>query len=86
MSGKHYPRIGTCRDMRQKWDAQRKQHPKDKSRLRPCRACGEPGTHSVFVQVSWFRGEDEGPFNACLAHRNDATGLLLGQVAVGAAS
>lgn len=65
MSGK-YPR---CSDAR-------------KLELRPtqkpvCKLCGEPATHKVFVEVGWFRGDDEGPFKVCKSHRNDAVALLL---------
>lgn len=42
----------------------------------PCCVCGAPSTHKPFVQVNWFRGDDEGPFNACKAHRRDADALL----------
>lgn len=82
MSSRIYPRIDSARDMRKKWDARRKQHPNDKTGKHPCRVCGEPGTHAVWVQVNWFRGEDEGPFDACMDHRNDAHGLLLGPASV----
>lgn len=41
-----------------------------------CRVCGDKATHSSTVQVNWFRGDDEGPFKACEAHKNDAQALL----------
>lgn len=41
-----------------------------------CRVCGAKATHSSFVQVNWFRGDDEGPFKACDDHKTDAHNLL----------
>lgn len=41
-----------------------------------CCVCNQPATHRVFVQVNWFRGDDEGPFKACKAHKEEAQALL----------
>lgn len=46
------------------------------STIPPCRACGAPATHRVWVEVNWFRGDDEGPFNACKLHKESAAELL----------
>lgn len=63
MSGRHYPRIA------------------DSSRIKPasggkCCVCGAEATHSVWVQVSYMRGDDEGKFKTCTDHK-DAAGLVL---------
>jgi hypothetical protein len=41
-----------------------------------CCVCGELATHETWVQVNWFRGDDEGKFKACKLHKDDAQALL----------
>lgn len=41
-----------------------------------CCVCGAKAVASPWVQVNWFRGEDEGPFKACKEHKSDAQALL----------
>ena len=54
---KHYPVIGRVEN-------------KPKSRGVFCKACGEPATCKVHIEVSWFRGEDE-VYWSCDNHKND---------------
>lgn len=42
-----------------------------------CCVCKAPATHKVWVEVDWFRGNDEGPYKACKAHKDSATALRL---------
>ena len=74
MSNRDYPRIDHA-TRKPKWDKLRIQHPKQAKSWQCC-VCAQPATHQAWVQVSWFRGEDEGPFKACGLHMADATALL----------
>lgn len=74
MSRQTYPRIVDSTH-KPKWDKLRVQHPKNAHHWQCC-ACPAPATHLVFVQVNWFRGDDEGPFKACADHKRDAAALL----------
>jgi hypothetical protein len=76
VSRKLYPRIGVQRFRGQRWDKQRRQHPNDKNLIRPCVVCGLPSSHEVFIEVNWFRGDDEGPYRTCRDHRNDLDAIL----------
>lgn len=70
-----YPRIKDAR-LQFKWRDQRAKAGKKFVEHHLCVACGEPATHKVFVQVNWFRGDDEGPFKACQDHKQDGAALL----------
>jgi hypothetical protein len=58
-----------------RWGKLAAQHPKQAHHY-ACSVCGAVATHKVFVQVSWFRGDDEGPFKACREHKTAAQELL----------
>lgn len=73
---RQYPRIGSQRFRGDRWEKQRLQHPNDKTRIRPCIVCGAQSTHEVFLEVNWFRGDDEGPFKTCKAHKDDTAALV----------
>lgn len=80
-----YPRIVDARYMA-KWVKLRAQQPRQHANTWLCRACGGPATHSVFVQVDWFRGNDAGPFKACKEHKEAAELLLTPSAAQPSAS
>lgn len=84
MACRQYPRIGEQRFRGDKWDKQRKRAPNDKNLIRPCVVCSAPSTHEVFVEVNWFRGDDEGPFRTCKEHRNDLDAILIASTTNGA--
>lgn len=42
-----------------------------------CCVCQAPATHQVWVEVDWFRGNDEGPFKSCKQHKDDPKALLI---------
>ena len=60
-----YPRIGDVRSIVAKQARRPLQHKKT------CAVCGAEATHEVWIQVSWFRGDDESTY-ACGEHRQDA--------------
>lgn len=77
---REYPRVVDSR-REKRWTLTPKGQKIPKGRTHPnkiprCRVCGELATYSSWVQVNWFRGDDEGPFPACNAHKEDAAGLL----------
>jgi hypothetical protein len=74
MTAREYPRIVDATH-KPKWAKLRIQHPKNAPDWTCC-CCPAPATHSVYVQVDWFRGNDEGPFKACKTHKGDALALL----------
>lgn len=41
-----------------------------------CCVCGAKATHSPFVEVNLFRGDDMGPYKACALHACDPHALL----------
>ncbi len=65
MSARIYPRIGS--DTAAKAGGQK------------CRfsGCSAKATRRIFIEVNWFRGDDELALS-CEAHRKDAAGLLAG--------
>lgn len=70
-----YPRVVDTR-FQFKWRDQRAKAGKKFVEHHLCVACDKPATHKVFVQVDWFRGNDEGPFKACQDHKQDGAALL----------
>jgi hypothetical protein len=69
-----YPRFGDRRDIKAK---QERRPPEHKKR---CAICGDIATSEVWIQVSWFRGEDQFAY-ACKDHRNDTALFNHGQSA-----
>lgn len=72
MSNRTYPRAGTT-IRRQKWVKLGEKNP------HKCCVCQAPAIYQSWVEVSWFRGDDEGLFKACKLHKDDATALLATQ-------
>jgi len=68
-----YPRIDDAAPKPQ-WERARIKNPKNIGPV--CCVFQAPATHRVFVEVSIFRGDDEGPFNTCKDHRRDADSVL----------
>lgn len=58
-------------------DIQRKQERRPARDKKRCSACGAVATSAHWVEVSWMRGDDEGPVYACREHKN-APALLAG--------
>lgn len=56
------------------WAKTRANHPK--APHVQCCLCGAPADYQVWIEVNWFRGDDEGPFKACKDHKSDARALL----------
>lgn len=79
-SGRVYPRIGEATH-KPKWAKLRIQHPKNAAAWQ-CSVCAGPATHLVFVEVDWFRGNDEGPFKTCRDHKGAAVELLSARTAI----
>lgn len=75
MSSRRYPRVVDAA-FQFKWRDQRAKAGKKFVEHHLCVVCGAPATHKVFVQVNWFRGDDEGPFKACADHKQDGYALL----------
>jgi hypothetical protein len=73
---KQYPCIDHATEVKS-WAKQRKQNPKGINVA--CCVCSAPATHKTWIQVNWFRGDDEGPFKTCKDHRNSTTEILQSQ-------
>ena len=67
MSCRQYPKIGRC-DPQRRWIAL----PENEGPR--CILCGSKATHSVHIEFSYFRGEDE-VVMACAGHSKDAHAL-----------
>ena len=65
MSSRQYPRLGDAKNITEKQKRRPINHKKRGI------ACGQEATHAVWIQVDWFRGNDEGPVHACKDHRAD---------------
>ena len=64
-----YPRMGSVQDLRPMFAARpNKKRP-------PCCVCGKPADAKVFVEVYWFRGNDESA-STCWEHRRDLQGIV----------
>lgn len=64
MSRQSYPRLGSTRSIVKKQERRPAQHKKR------CIVCGDVARSEVWIEVNWFRGDDEGPVPSCKEHKH----------------
>ena len=66
MAGKDYPKIGSDSQL-----------PRPKGATFPrCCVCGAQAKHKVWIELNWFRGDDDGPHRICSTKAHTASDIL----------